>query len=220
MTVKDRVLHTLDLTGLSVFEPLVRLAAGEDPRSQLRALFKFVCVPVLAFALFLATWGALSQTIVTKYGTLPTPAQVWHEAGALLDHHYRSREAASAFYEEQARTATELRTAAAEMQAAAGALQGTEEAQALERVRRVLERAERAETARYSASPTYIDQILTSLKTVFAGFMIASLVAVPLGILCGSSSVVQAALGPLIQIFKPVSPLAWLPLVMIVVGAV
>ena len=71
-----------------------------------------VVVPVLAFALFLATWGALSQTIVTKYGTLPTPAQVWHEAGALLDHHYRSREAASAFYEEQARTATELRNAA------------------------------------------------------------------------------------------------------------
>src|SRR5690606_41664904 len=67
--------------------------------------------------------------------------------------------------------------------------------------------------------PTYVDQIVTSLGTVFAGFVVASLIAIPLGILCGSSKVFQAAINPLIQIFKPVSPLAWLPIVMIVVGA-
>jgi nitrate/nitrite transport system permease protein len=60
---------------------------------------------------------------------------------------------------------------------------------------------------------------MTSLKTVFAGFMIASLIAIPIGILCGLSRTFQAAMAPLIQIFKPVSPLAWLPIVMIVVGA-
>ena len=59
----------------------------------------------------------------------------------------------------------------------------------------------------------------TSLKTVFAGFLVASLVAIPLGVLCGISPGIQAALNPLIQIFKPVSPLAWLPIVMICVGA-
>ena len=41
----------------------------------------------------------------------------------------------------------------------------------------------------------------------------------PLGILCGLSKTVNAALNPLIQIFKPVSPLAWLPIVTMVVSA-
>ena len=39
----------------------------------------------------------------------------------------------------------------------------------------------------YTGKPTYIDQIATSLKTVFTGFLLATLVAVPLGILCGLS---------------------------------
>ncbi|MEM8977201.1 MAG: ABC transporter permease subunit, partial [Pseudomonadota bacterium] len=41
-----------------------------------------------------------------------------------------------------------------------------------------------------------------------------------LGIMCGLSSTVNGALNPLIQIFKPVSPLAWLPIVTMVVSAV
>ena len=72
---------------------------------------------------------------------------------------------------------------------------------------------------KYSGKPTYFDQIWTSLKTVFAGFLIASLIAVPIGILCGLSRTMNAAFSPLIQIFKPVSPLAWLPIVMILVSA-
>jgi nitrate/nitrite transport system permease protein len=72
---------------------------------------------------------------------------------------------------------------------------------------------------RYAGSPTYLDQILTSLKTVFTGFLIASLVAVPLGVACGTSASIYAALNPLIQLFRPVSPLAWLPIVMILVSA-
>ena len=51
------------------------------------------------------------------------------------------------------------------------------------------------------------------------GFVIATLVAVPLGIVCGLSPTVNLGLNPLIQIFKPVSPLAWLPIVTMVVSA-
>ena len=71
----------------------------------------------------------------------------------------------------------------------------------------------------WTGKPTFIDQILTSLKTVFTGFLLATLVAVPLGILCGSSRIVQAALNPMIQVFRPVSPLAWLPIVTLIVSA-
>src|SRR5690606_31450583 len=62
-------------------------------------------------------------------------------------------------------------------------------------------------------------QIVTSLYTVLSGFALASLVAVPLGILCGLSKSIYAAVNPLIQVFKPVSPLAWLPLVTMLVSA-
>lgn len=39
----------------------------------------------------------------------------------------------------------------------------------------------------YTGKPSYVGQIFTSLKTVFMGFFLATLVGVPLGILCGVS---------------------------------
>lgn len=59
-------------------------------------------------------------------------------------------------------------------------------------------------------------QILESLKRVFAGFVLAIIVGVPLGLLIGMSKNAQYALNPFIQIFKPVSPLAWLPLLLFI----
>jgi nitrate/nitrite transport system permease protein len=52
------------------------------------------------------------------------------------------------------------------------------------------------------------------------GFVVASVIAVPVGIICGLSRSTYAAINPLIQLFKPISPLAWLPLVTMVVSAV
>ncbi len=46
------------------------------------------------------------------------------------------------------------------------------------------------------------------------------MIAVPLGILAGSSKIVQAAINPIVQMFRPVSPLAWLPIVTLIVSAV
>lgn len=59
-------------------------------------------------------------------------------------------------------------------------------------------------------------QILASLERVFAGFALAVLVGVPVGLIIGMSKNFQYALDPFIQIFKPVSPLAWLPLLLFV----
>ena len=52
-----------------------------------------------------------------------------------------------------------------------------------------------------------------------SGFLLAALIAIPLGIAVGLSKTLNAAVNPIIQIFKPVSPLAWLPLVTMVVSA-
>jgi nitrate/nitrite transport system permease protein len=71
----------------------------------------------------------------------------------------------------------------------------------------------------WSGPPTFIDQIFTSLKTVTLGFILASLVAVPIGLIAGSSKTFNSAINPIVQVMKPVSPLAWLPIVTMVVSA-
>lgn len=55
-------------------------------------------------------------------------------------------------------------------------------------------------------------QLAYSLGRVLTGFFLAALVAIPLGFLIGGSRVIYNALDPYIQLLKPISPLAWMPL--------
>jgi nitrate/nitrite transport system permease protein len=79
-------------------------------------------------------------------------------------------------------------------------------------------RIDKVRTSTYAKPPTFFDQIVTSVECVFLGFVIASLIAIPLGVLCGLSPVFMASMMPLISLFKPVSPIVWLPIVFIIVG--
>jgi nitrate/nitrite transport system permease protein len=54
--------------------------------------------------------------------------------------------------------------------------------------------------------------LIASLRRVLLGFLLGAVVAIPLGFLIGMSREAMIALNPIIQIFKPVSPLAWLPI--------
>ena len=69
----------------------------------------------------------------------------------------------------------------------------------------------------YTGRPSFLDQIFTSIKTVFAGFLIAILIAVPIGIVIGLNQNLNTAFNWLVQIFKPVSPVVWLLLVFMIV---
>ena len=55
-------------------------------------------------------------------------------------------------------------------------------------------------------------QIGWSLARVLGGFLLAALVAIPLGFVIGMSPLFHRALNQFIQILKPISPLAWMPL--------
>lgn len=55
-------------------------------------------------------------------------------------------------------------------------------------------------------------QLGHSLLRVFAGFSLATLVAIPLGILMGANRFCNRVFYPIVQILKPVSPLAWFPI--------
>jgi nitrate/nitrite transport system permease protein len=55
-------------------------------------------------------------------------------------------------------------------------------------------------------------QLGYSVARVAAGYLLAVLVALPVGFLIGTSRLMSRALDPFIQILKPISPLAWMPL--------
>ena len=55
-------------------------------------------------------------------------------------------------------------------------------------------------------------QLAWSISRVGLGFLLAAIVAIPLGFVIGMSRVVFKALDPFIQVLKPISPLAWMPL--------
>jgi nitrate/nitrite transport system permease protein len=188
----DAAIRVLSFIGLGFLNPVVAMIRGEDPRIHLRQLWLDLGAPVLAIAVFLFAWSQVSSNIQTSLGQIPGPAAVWTQAKALWADHLVQREKAAAFYERQEKRNAER--LAADPGAAVSSV-------------------------RYTGKPSYIDQIVTSLKTVFAGFLLATLVAVPLGILCGASKTFNAMFNPLIQVFKPVSPLAWLPIVTMVVSA-
>jgi nitrate/nitrite transport system permease protein len=149
-------------------------------------------LPALGILLFLMLWQFSASRIETSRGLFPGPVQVWQQMQGLGAEHVREREKEKAFnLRQQARNDKKL---AANPEAT-------------------------VKWRKYTGKPTFIDQIFTSLVTVAVGFLLANIVAIPVGILCGLSSGVYKAINPLIQIFKPVSPLAWLPLVTMVVSA-
>ena len=55
-------------------------------------------------------------------------------------------------------------------------------------------------------------QLAHSLGRVALGFLLACVVAIPMGFLIGMSPLLHRALDPFIQVLKPISPLAWMPL--------
>jgi nitrate/nitrite transport system permease protein len=190
--MKDKLINVLELIGFNWFVPVVRLSTGESPKHQVQELGKMVGVPLFAVVVFLMFWHMGAAKIITSLGQVPGPTQVWEQANVLVDEHYQEREREIAFYDRQ-----EQRNAAK------------------------LEKDPDAEVSirPYTGKETFFDQILTSLFTVFIGFLLATLIAVPVGIVAGLSDTIYSALNPLIQVFKPVSPLAWLPIVTMVVSA-
>lgn len=178
--------------GLGFLVPLMRIAAGDAVRPQLREVWQSLVVPLIGITVFVLAWATLAPQVQTSLGAIPGPGDVVEQAFLLYDDHLAERQREAEFDARQAERNEQL---IAEGQ------------------------GDRVRWRAYTGRPTYLDQIVTSLKTVALGFVLATLVAVPLGICCGLSRTVNGALNPVIQVFKPVSPLAWLPIVTMVVSA-
>jgi len=163
----------------------------------MNAFVQVFMVPLIAFGIFLLLWSAGARNVETSLGQFPGPSMVWDQAVALYGEHKDERLKEDAFYERMQHRLEKAKAAG-----------------------RPQEDLDRITTRKYTGVPTFIDQILTSLITVAVGFVIGSIIAIPIGIMCGMSPTLYRAFNPIIQVFRPVSPLAWLPLVTMVVSAV
>ena len=81
------------------------------------------------------------------------------------------------------------------------------------------EKTERTLEQEYPRTATIWFQVQRSLFTVFIGFLLAAAIAIPVGIMCGLNKVIMACLTPIISVFKPVSPVVWLLIFQIIIGA-
>lgn len=368
--IKYKILRFLDVTGFTVFDPVVRLCFGEEPKKQVEAIMKFMVIPMIFLSFCLWLWWTVAPNHKTKSGEVPTPDVVYNSAVINDTFHKRENLKASDFllegaereamlaeveleieansvvlkelqaelatqeaaYEEQlssrlAPLQTELDAIKAENQAASAEAKAVVVAEsekieagsgsadaliaairaeslvkdagrskesvvkdAIEAIRsekyKPLETArlnvnavadtqqflkkrvdiltssnrsvkvdtakeklsasketllatttakkatleakkvvrgedsiERLEGQQYAKAMTVYLQIQRSLFTVFIGFITAAIIAIPVGILCGLSRIAMACLTPIISIFKPVSPVVWLLIFQIVVGA-
>ena len=60
-------------------------------------------------------------------------------------------------------------------------------------------------------------QLAYSIYRVLAGYFMAALLAIPIGFLIGMSPLMHKALNPFIQVLRPISPLAWMPLALFII---
>lgn len=160
-----------------------------DPK-KIGGWLKGLVAPIFGLLGFLALWAVLAPQVDTSLGSLPGPLEVSQQGVALYDEWSATQDQKAEFY-----AAQDTRNAAAA--ADGGVVRNFE----------------------YSGPPTFLDQIWTSLATVALGFFLATIFAVPLGLISGLSKIFNAAINPLVQIMKPVSPLAWLPIVTMVISA-
>lgn len=179
--------------GLPFVTPVLRLIAGDNPKGQLGQIWRLLGVPVVAIVAFLVLWASLAPMVQTSLGAIPGPVAVLEQVVVLHQDAQAEKVKEAEFYARQ------------DERNAALIAEG---------------KADQVKDRAYTGKPTYYAQIWTSIQTVFFGFLIATAVAVPLGIVSGLSPTANAAINPIVQIFKPVSPLAWLPIVTMVVSAV
>jgi len=368
--IKYALLKTVDVSGFKVFDPVIRLIWGEDPKKQTRDIFKFMIVPILFLAFCLWFWNVIGPNHKTKSGEVPTPGVVLSAAKTnhiidrrenekesdfkseglarvdsiaeienLLEKKEKESSALKLKVSEVEKTVTDgIESKVAPLQAklnelkakntaakktrkeeietlagkvaskelgseiliakitAANELVSTEKtgvqeiqekiniirsnppeslkeaqlasnavANEVQHLKKRLDylqsgnrslKVEKFEEAvlksksdlasateasvalkaakkverntakvistaeqQYPRTATIYYQIKRSLFTVFIGFIIAAAIAIPVGIMCGLNKVVMACLTPIISIFKPVSPVVWLLIFQIVVGA-
>lgn len=215
----NKVINVLKWIGLGFLEPLIRLLSGEDPKKNTTDLLKKIVFPLFAMLVFLAAWhqgaGALYDIEKTRKIEKVRAEQGEEEAQKMI----ACIESGEVTCQPNSLPSpTKVYEAYTTLLADHKLIAKDKEEFAKKTAKINAKRAEQGKSPiEYTGRPSFIDQIITSLKTVFAGCLLAMLIAVPIGIIMGLSDTLRSSITWLIQIFKPVSPVVWLLLVFMIV---
>lgn len=217
--MKEAIIKGFKTIGLGFMEPLIRLATNEEPKKNFVEVLKKIVAPLLSVFIFIGLWQMGSSTLYdteANYKIEAAKTSQGPEAAAKLKACMESGEAKcqpntlpspKQVYVAYTKLLTDHRRIAADKKAfieKTATLNESREAQGLKPIV-------------YTGRPSFVDQIGTSLKTVFAGFLLAMFIAVPIGIVLGLNPTLRSSVNWIIQIFKPVSPVVWLLLVFMIV---
>ncbi|MBK0369713.1 ABC transporter permease [Flavobacterium agrisoli] len=217
--MKEAIIKVFKKIGLGFMEPLIRLLTNEEPKKNFKEVLKRIVAPIASIFIFIGLWQMGSNSLYEKeaaYKIETTKINQGEEAAQKLKVCMESGEpkcqpntlpSPSQVFGAYKKLLADHKRIAADKKAfkeKTATLNESREAQGLKPIV-------------YTGRPSFVDQILTSLKTVFAGFLLAMFIAVPIGIILGLNPTLRSSINWIIQIFKPVSPVVWLLLVFMIV---
>ncbi|NAS10559.1 ABC transporter permease [Poritiphilus flavus] len=213
------VSKTADLKVSSALKILVSRLNIKAPKFNPNTIFKKVVVPILSILLFIGLWHVGARSLYNIEADFKIEKALADQGQAAAD----SMAACIASGDISCQPNTlpspaqvwdSFNTLIADHQVISADKLAFKDKTAALNEKRI---AEGKDPITYTGRPSFVDQIFTSLKTVFAGFLLAFMIAVPIGIVIGLSQTLRNSFNWLIQVFKPVSPVVWLLLVFMIV---
>lgn len=217
-----KILASFNWLGLSFLEPLIKFIKGEERKKNGRIVFLKFFVPVLSVFLFLGAcnfFASYLYSIEKDRKIEKTRETQGDEAALAMQECIESGEVSCKpnSLPTPADVWAGLKTLIADHKTISADKKAFNEKTASLNAQR---REQGLDAIVYTGRPSFVDQIYTSLKTVFAGFLLAALIAIPAGIFLGLSETLRTALNWVIQILRPVSPVVWLLLVSMVIKTI
>lgn len=217
-----KILASFNWLGISFLAPLIQLLSGREPKKNGLILFKKVLIPVISVFLFL---GACNLFASYLYGI---------ERERKIEKVRVAQGDEAAIEMQKSIDSGSISNKPNSLPTPADVWNGAKTLIADYKLISADKKAFREKTAKinatrkangqaaiiYTGRPSFVDQIFTSLKTVFAGFFLAAFIAIPAGIVLGLSETLRTSINWIIQILKPVSPVVWLLLVSMVVKTI
>jgi len=217
--MSDKLIKIIRFIGLGFLEPLIRLSRGEETGKNITLILKKIVAPIASILIFIAVWQSGSDLLYNI------------EASHRIEKALKDQGQKAA---DEMKACIESGEISCQPNTLPSPAQVKESFKALLKDHKIIvadKKAFKEKTASlnkkrradgkseivYTGRPSFVDQIKTSIKTVFAGFLLAIFIAVPIGIVIGLSDTLRSSINWLIQIFKPVSPVVWLLLVFMIV---
>jgi|TARA_B110000305_G_C19380796_1_gene609502 nitrate/nitrite transport system permease protein len=217
--MSDKLIKTMRFIGLGFLEPIIRLTKGEEPNKNLILILKKIVAPIASVFLFLLIWQSSSSALFNIEATYRIE-KAMNEQGKEAAYAMKLCIASGA-------VSCQPNTLPSPSQVKVSFYKLLEDHKIINADKKAFKEktaelnekreAEGKDAIVYTGRPSFVDQIITSIKTVFAGFLLAIFIAVPIGVIIGLSDTLRSSFNWLIQILKPVSPVVWLLLVFMIV---